>query len=115
MALTTKIEYDGIRLKLDDRHIDLDYPISDAFRLGDKIIVLFDPDSYESKFGQFRNLVALFPDGKLAWTAELPTSESGDRYYQIESKRPLTASSVKSFRTHIDQATGRILRSSFYK
>lgn len=72
--------FSGRTVTIGDKNIEMEYPIHDAFLLGDKIIVLFHPDSYTEKFGQFRNLTALTLEGEKIWTAELPTNDSGDRY-----------------------------------
>jgi ABC-type transport system substrate-binding protein len=49
------------------------------------------------------------------WTAELPTTNTGDSYYRIVSYRPLVAYSICSYECEIDLDTGRILRRSFFK
>jgi hypothetical protein len=95
--------------------ITLSYPIAEAFRLEDKIIVLLDPDAYTEKFGQFRNLIALTIDGERLWTAELPTSMSSDTYYRISSKNPLVADSFSSYACEIDKLNGKIINRTFFK
>jgi hypothetical protein len=102
-------------ITIGDRNIETEYPIHDAFLMRDKIIVLFHPDAYTEKFGQFKNLIALTLEGAKIWTAELPTNDSGDRYYQISSKLPLIADSVYSFECEIDESTGRIKKGIFFK
>jgi len=95
--------------------INLDYPVIDAFQLGDRIIVLLDPDSYGSNFGQFRNLLALTVDGERLWTAELPTTMSNDTYYRISSRCPLIADTLSSYACEIDQSSGKIRNKTFFK
>lgn len=83
-----QISFSGNNIYLGANTIIVDYPIAEAFRLKDRIIVLYDPDAYLEKFGQFKNLIGLALDGEIAWTAELPTTMSGDTYYRISSKKP---------------------------
>ena len=109
------ITFSGKTVYLDEVQIDTDYPVSDAFRTDDKIIVLYDPDAYTEKFGQFPNLVAFNLKGEKVWTAELPTTTSGERYWRIVSKEPLMADSKGSFSCTIDVSNGRIVKKEFYK
>lgn len=94
--------------------LELEYPILDAFQLAGNIIVLFEPDAKKGP-GQFRNLVALKPDGERIWEAELPTMMSSDAYYRFSSRNPVVADSLSSFSCTIDDSTGRILGKNFYK
>ena|SRR6266567_4830445 len=100
---------------ISDRRVQLEHPIADAFELEGRVIVLFNPDAYTEKFGQFPNLVALRSDGQREWTAQLPTTTSGDRYYRIASRTPLVAYSIYSVECEIDPATGRIKARRFFK
>ena len=77
--------------------------------------MLFDPDAYTEKFGQFQNLIALKETGELIWKAELPTTTSGDRYYKIAKRLPLVAYSIYSYQCEIDPATGKIKARTFIK
>ena len=97
------------------KSMELEYPVANAFMLGDKIIVLFDPGAYTEKFGQFKNLIALNVDGERIWTAELPTNDSGDRYFMVKSRSPLVAASIYSYDCEIDESTGRMKKKIFVK
>ncbi len=110
-----RIEIRDARLFVDGSSLDTEYPVSNAFCDGSKLIVLFDPDSKINKFGQFANLIAVDILGRTIWTAELPTTETGDAYYRIVSQNPLVAYSVCSFSCEIDLDTGKIKHKSFYK
>jgi hypothetical protein len=103
------------KLSINDKLIELKYPVIDAFESGGTVIALFDPDAYTEKFGQFPNLVALQTNGVQIWVAELPTTNTGDCYYKIASKMPLVVYSVCSEECEIEVATGRIKTRSFYK
>ena len=94
--------------------LELEYPILDAFQLADKIIVLFQPDA-KKNLGQFKNLVAVGPNGDRIWEAELPTTMSSDAYYRFSSKDPIIVDSLSSFSSTIDDSTGHILSKNFYK
>jgi hypothetical protein len=103
------------QLTVDGVSWHLEHPILDAFALGQKIIVLYDPDIRREKFGQFPNLEAFSSDGQKLWTAELPTNESGDSYYRVCFRDGLIADSWKSFACRLDEATGKIQSKTFYK
>jgi outer membrane protein assembly factor BamB len=92
------------------------HPIDEAFWVGDVVVLLYSPDSEHSKFGQFPNLIAVDPEtGKQIWQAELPTTTTGDRYYNVATYEPLVVRSVKSFVCTIDPETGRIIDKQFVK
>lgn len=86
-----------------------------AFELMGKVIVLFDPDEYIPKVGQFNNLIALDINGNKLWEAELPTTETGDCYFKILSNSPIKAKSFKSYNCEIDVDTGKIISKEFTK
>lgn len=109
------ITFSGKTVSIGGKSFEVEHPIADAFELGGRIIVLFNPDAYTEKFGQFPNLIALRPTGERLWTAELPTTTSGDRYYKVASRTPLVVYSVNSFECEIDPATGRIVARHFSK
>lgn len=109
------ITFSEKQIVIDGKAFDLEYTIVDAFEFNNLVVVLFDPDDYTLKFGQFANLLAINAAGKHIWTAELPTTASGDRYYKIASKQPLIVYSVCSYECEIDCATGRIVKSTFFK
>jgi len=100
---------------VDGRSWHVEYPILQAFPVGEKIVVLYDPDAFLEKFGQFPNLVAFNPEGKKLWVAQLPTNESGYCYWRIYLKDGLMADSFKSFSCSIDEASGKIQSKVFYK
>jgi len=103
------ISYSGKTLLINGSPVDLEHPIAEAFEADGKLLVLFDPDARTEKFGQFPNLVALSVSGEKLWTAELPTTTSGDRYYKIASKRPLVVYSIYSEECEIDPDIGKIV------
>ena len=102
---------------VDGAELCMEYPVREAFALGDRVIVLLDPDGYlkdpsyprERRRGvdPLRNLRAYTPAGELLWEAEFP--EAADYYYRIVERDPLAALSFSSFRCRIDSATGRIV------
>jgi len=109
------ITFYGKTLSINGKSLELDYPVVDAFELEGRIIVLFNPDAYTERFGQFPNLIALGPTGERVWTAELPTTTSGDRYYKVSSRTPLVVYSIYSQECEIEPATGRIKVRRFFK
>jgi hypothetical protein len=102
-------------ISVSGKSLEVEFPVSDAFELEGCVIVLFNPDAYTEKFGQFPNLVALRPTGERLWTAELPTTTSGDRYYKVSSRAPLVVYSIYWVECEIELSTGRIKARRFYK
>ncbi len=112
----TRIEFSGNRLAINSGSVlDLPYPIKDAFELSGVVVVFLDPDANLGKAGQYRNLLGFDQQGKKLWEAELPTSKSSDVYWRIKKKSPLVMSSFSSYECLIDESTGKIKSSEFYK
>lgn len=109
------ITFLGNEITVGDAKITAPHPVVYAAALGSRVVVLYAPDSWREKFGQFNNLVALTHAGEEIWEAELPTTTSGDSYYEVVSVSPLRARSVKSFECVIDPRTGKILEKTFLK
>ena len=109
------ITFSGKKISIGEKSMELEHAVADAFELEGLIVVLFNPDAYAERFGQFPNLIALRPTGERLWTAELPTTTSGDRYYKVSSRTPLVVYSINSFECEIDPATGRIKGRHYFK
>ena len=109
------INFSANCITLSGRVIELDYPILEAYQSTDRILILYDPDSYKIKTGQFNNLLCLNIIGEKLWVAELPTTQSGDCYYKIKSINPLIAYSINSFICEVDTVSGKILNKEFIK
>lgn len=117
------VRFHGKTLIVGSVTLSLEHTVRDAFQAGDKIIVLFDADSYltgpsyrqEQRRGKdsVRNLIALSENGRLVWEAEFP--EGADYYYRIVCREPLVALSFSSYRCEIDVQTGRIAARQFLK
>jgi hypothetical protein len=107
------IEIIGTKVRLNGIEIEGEYPVYDARQIGQILLVLYRPDARRS--GQFRNLVAFDASGRELWKAELPTGDGVDSYYQLVSERPIIADSYCSYRCTIDEATGRIIKKTFFK
>src|SRR3712207_312880 len=58
------VSFAGNDLTVGELSWRVDYPILQAFLLGEKVIVLYDPDTRTETFGQFPNLLALAPRGR---------------------------------------------------
>jgi hypothetical protein len=109
------ITFSGATISVNGHYFQMEYPVEEAFEADNKVIALLDPDAFVEKFGQFNNLCAVDLSGRRLWTAELPTTDSGDRYYKIASRTPLIAYSIWSYECEIDADTGRIRRRTFFK
>ena len=97
---------------------DMEYEIQEVIYIEkNKIfLVLYDMDNYTKKWGQFPNIVALSNEGKKIWTVELPTTNTGDSYYQMAIKDgKLIADSWCSYSCEIDISTGKITNKTFLK
>lgn len=94
-----------------------------AVEKSDKVLVLFDPDSYllDQEYKDMRrrgapairNLIAIRKTGEQLWEAEMP--EAADYYYRIVSHNPLMVYSFSSYKCEIDLASGAIIRKEFSK
>ena len=102
-------------LTIDGNTHILAFSIDEAFALGDRVIVLFDPNGSPELGERMSNLIAVTGDGSTVWEAKLPTNFSGDRYYRIASRDPLVAYSNRSFDCTIDSNSGQIISKTFYK
>lgn len=103
-------------LTVDGNKHRLAFPIVEAIDLGLLVVVLFDPDSNTSKFGQFPNLIAVRRDGSQFWVAELPNTSSGECYYSVrEANGHLVANSFHSTEVVIDTLTGKLISREFMK
>jgi len=109
------ISFSNNKVVIDGTDVPLQYEVMDAFELKGKVVVLFDPDSFIPKFGQFKNLIAIDFSGNLLWEAQLPTTESGDCYYKLVSREPLKALSFKSYSCEINVSDGSVTSKDFTK
>lgn len=107
------IDIQGNKVNFDEFELVGEYPVQDARRVGDILLLLYRPESFT--VGQFRNLVAFDLSGGEIWRADLPTSMSMDAYYQIVSEIPIVVDSYCSYRCKIDPATGQIIKKDFIK
>ncbi|MCE5323738.1 hypothetical protein LLG46_10550 [bacterium] len=114
---TIPIEFIDCSVIWNCRHIDLPFPIKDAFVVGKTIIVLFKQDAAD--LGKsFQNLIALDSNGSQLWIAALPEVQINgiaDAYLQIVSREPLIVYTWSGYDCTIDIATGKILKQQFTK
>lgn len=102
-------------VSIDSQQIEMEHTVAAVTEYEGRVVVLLDPDAYTEKFAQFENLIAFSREGKKLWTAELATTNSGDRYYKVAGGPALQAWSVYSFICEIDVETGRVLSREFVK
>lgn len=117
------VTFQGKQVVVDGKCIEMQWPVLDAFELGERVIVLLDPDAYlldpgykaQRRQGRKanRNLKAFSKSGEKVWEAEFP--EEADYYYAVSSRSPLCVNSFSSFRCEIDPDTGRIRSKTFLK
>lgn len=109
------VEIDGRILTVEGQAVAMPHKVQEAFALGDKVIVLLDPDADLGKSGQYRNLMALDSAGAVVWLAELPTDRDSDVFTRIASREPLIADTFSSYECDIDLQTGQLLAKRFFK
>lgn len=78
----------------------------------DAILLL---DYMEMGSGPSRNLIKLDSDGKVSWTAELPTGEPSDCYVSFHLDGDVFAHSWSCYRVRIDRRSGLITERTFTK
>ena len=106
----------GDVVQLGESSWKVEYPIREAVMLGDKIVLLYDPDSPEAiHFRQFRNLVAYNTHGEKLWTAEHPTNETAGVYVNFMSSDPLRVWNFACFVCEINPANGKLIQAEFTK
>jgi hypothetical protein len=117
------VSFHGSNLIVDGQSIQMPWPVLDAREEGDKVFVLFDPDSYllDANYKRMRrqgapavrNLVALTKGGAKLWEAELP--ETSDYFYRLISTKPLVANSFSSYKCEINADDGAVKSKEFMK
>jgi hypothetical protein len=90
------------------------YPVHDARRIGDRIVVIYDYMS-GPKGAAFRNVEAFDDAGRKLWTAENPGSGPADAYVEFMSESPLIVWNFACFRCTIDPVNGKLLDAVFTK
>ena len=117
-AMIGSVGFSGRVLRIDSLQVELEYPIAEAFALGDLVIVRFPYDAELKRsgksYGAFDNLFALTGRGERAWVAELPTNGT-DSYVAISSREPLVANSWSCFQCTLDPKSGKIVSTVFTK
>ena len=108
--------FSGDHVQIGKSSWKVEFPIRDAVVLGDKVILLYDPDSPEAiRFRQFKNLVAYNVHGEKLWTAEHPTNETAAVYVNLMSSNPLRVWNFGCFVCEIDPANGKLIKAEFTK
>jgi hypothetical protein len=103
------LTFSGNSITVDGHSWSTRFPVSDARRIGGRIVVIYDYRS--SPQSVFNNLEAFSPAGVKLWTAENP----GDVYVDFMSEQPLVAWQFACLRVTLDVENGRVLQSVFTK
>ena len=118
------LTFEGSKITVGDRSWAVPYPVSDARRIGGRIIVIYKywlGPKHRSLLstqdsGPFHNVAAFDDAGRKLWTAENPTRRNGaDAYVEFISEDPLILWNFACFRCTIDPATGKLLNAEFTK
>jgi hypothetical protein len=102
------------RIEVDGSFWNFERQVIEAWRIKDKIIVVFDYMSYPPD-EQAKNLRAFNLKQELLWVAEHPTEGRTDTYVHILNEEPLIVSNFASLKCEIDFETGRLKKSVFTK
>ena len=109
-------QLDKKHLKIGNNDVIFDYSISKYLIHKNFVIILLDYGENLVRWGQFPNLFCANEEKGIIWKAELPTSETGDSYFDIKIKNnDLHAYSVCSYDCIMDIETGKIISSEFTK
>jgi len=106
--------FTGNRLTVGDRSWVVPYPVRDARRIRDCIVVIYDYIS-GPKHAAFHNVEAFDDAGRKLWTAENPGTSAADAYVEFISAEPLIIGNFAGYRCTIDPATGKLLKAHFTK
>lgn len=108
--------FHGSILKSKGADIKFGFPIEQILAAENLFIVLLDPRSDKKNWGQFPNLFGVDFFGNIIWRAELPTTDTGDTYFDVQlDDGKLIADSVRSFSCEIDPLNGKIKQKIFFK
>ena len=95
------------RILIGDTYWDMERPVLDAHKIGERVIVVFDYMSFP-KPQQAKNMSAFDLSRNLLWVAEHPTSERTDTYVKILDESPFRVLNFAHLCT-LDIQTGKVL------
>jgi hypothetical protein len=90
------------------------WPVRQAAVIDGRVLLIYDYMA-GPRHRQFQNLEAFSFSGQRLWTAEHPTSETGDVYVEFVSTSPLVVWDFACYRCVIDPSSGRLIESQFTK
>ncbi len=108
------IRFDGKLVFVGERRWHAPYPISDLRRVGDVVVLLYDPMS-GPRHHQFQNLEGFSLDGRRLWSAQHPTTETADCYINFLDGDGLVAWNSACYECALDPGSGRLLSAVFTK
>jgi hypothetical protein len=88
--------------------------VKQAVIVDGRVILLYDYVA-GPRHRQFQKLEAFSFSGQRLWTAQHPTSETGDAYVEILSTSPLLVWDFACYRLILDPSSGRLIESQFTK
>lgn len=107
--------FSGSLVTVGDHSWSVPYPVRDARRIGERIVVIYDYMAVLPQGRSFANLEAFDETGRKLWTAENPTTWDNDAYIDFMSEVPLVVSNWTAVNCTIDPETGKILGTLFTK
>jgi hypothetical protein len=105
-------------LKVNNKNIEVNYPVKNHSIHEDKVIVLYDPDYQLKERGAlgppFPNLECFDINGNYLWTAELPSNYARACYNGFKILDSLIeAYSWRDIICNIDIETGKVLKRTY--
>lgn len=110
-----KLSFIGNNLEIDGNSIELEYNISDARIIKNRVVVIYKFDELVDKTGQFKNCIAFDENGKELWVAEHPTNQSADSYVSFLDTMDNRLWNFACFICTIDYETGKLKNVDFTK
>lgn len=108
------VSWSGKVVRVGDREWMVPYPVVDARRVGDVVVVLYDYMA-GPRHCQFQNLEGYDEGGRRLWTAAHPTNMTADAYVSISTDKGLRAWNFACYECELDPRTGRLVKAEFTK
>jgi hypothetical protein len=112
--MRASVTFAGNVVTVGDRSWTAPYPVADARRVGDRIVVIYDYRCGPVDRA-FHNLEAFDGGGVKLWTAENPGTGAADAYVELMSEEPLVVGNFAGSRCTIDPADGWLVEAVFTK
>jgi len=110
----SSVSFSGQKVSVNGHTWQDPWTVKQAVIVDGRVILLYDYMA-GPRHRQFQNLEAFSFSGQRLWTAQHPTSETGDAYVEILSISPLLVWDFACYRCILDPSSGRLIESQFTK